>query len=485
VYLENNDIFLDTYPITENEFPLTGNYPGAGGSRITARFNHVTDWNGMTVFSYHGTETSGRSRTGRQMEVYGNNVHCEGNGGCSSIAGVRGGVEYLFGNTMTIDPGQWINSFGGLQTQRTFRNTGWYLCNGLTPYDVNDGYTAVWTGKLAALSGSTVTLSGTALSAGAFNFSSSAPGPKYYVVFDSTAGWIGGIASNTSSTLTTSFLQEAGAGSGTDYAMSGDTITIYSTMLYAAGTHTGSTSDNLTDGSKSWAANHWGPVNGHAYNVVNLTQNQGGYSWQIGSSTSNTAVQNEMPYPYWQWNTGDVYIITGTTRCLDQGSAYGGQLFNASPFNTGSLPPANPVVATTQTSDPSYEFNDVGTLTHESFGADSLTVIANRDYFSDGGNPSEWKTPGTALNTGVASGTLANRPTTCASGVAYWAYDQGSWNQSGNSFGQGVLYTCAPGNQWQAHYTPYTYPHPLTQGPPGTNPGGAPAAPTNLQALVI
>jgi hypothetical protein len=484
VYLENNNFFMDTYPITENEFPAMGGYPAAGGSRITARFNQITDRNGMGVFGYHGSETSGRSRTGRQMEVYGNSINCEGNGGCNTFGGVRGGVEYLFGNTLTVQPGAWLNSFGELSTQRTYRNTAWYLCNGLTPYDDNDGYAQVWTGTLGSLSGSSVTVSGTPWTAGAFNFSSSSPGTKYYVVFDSTIGWIAGIASNTSNTLMTSFVQDAGAGSGASYAKAGDTITIYSTTLYAAGTHTGTsqTSDVLTDSTKRWPANHWGPANGHAYNIVNLTQGAGGYSWQIVSSTSNTATQNVMPYPYWQWNNGDVYIVTGTTRCMDQGSAYGGQLFNASPLNTSTLPPANPVGATTQVSDPSYEFKDVGPVLHESFWADSLNVIADRDYFTDGANSAEWKTPATALTKGVAWGTLANRPTSCTAGVGYWAADQGSWNQSANNFGQGVLYICGAGNTWALHYTPYAYPHPLTQG--STTGPAAPAPPTDLTATV-
>lgn len=80
--------------------------------------------------------------------------------------------------------------------------------------------------------------------------------------------------------------------------------------------------------------------------------------------------------------------------------------------------------------------------------------------------------------TGVGHGTLAKRPTTCAhttspdgdegGGVAYWATDQGTWNQSGSnpqgvnvSGEDGVLYRCSATNTWTVHYTPYTYPHPL------------------------
>jgi hypothetical protein len=233
----------------------------------------------------------------------------------------------------------------------------------------------------------------------------------------------------------------------------------------------------LTDSTKSWAANRWGPANGHAYNVTNLTK---GGSFQVSSSTATAAMANEQPFPNWLWNNGDVYIITGTTRCLDQGSAYGGQLFDPAVFNIGehAAAPARP---TTQVSDPSYEFKDVGPVLHGSFWADSLNVLHDRDYFTDGGNAPEWTTPGTALTSGVAWGKLANRPTSCASGVGYWAYDQGNWNQSGNSFGQGQLFVCGAANTWALHYTPYTYPHPLITGGTTTSP---PSPPSGLTATV-
>ena len=61
---------------------------------------------------------------------------------------------------------------------------------------------------------------------------------------------------------------------------------------------------------------------------------------------------------------------------------------------------------------------------------------------------------------GIGIGTLANRPSTCTPGVAYWATDQGSWNQKGED---GVLYKCAAANTWTKYYEPFTYPHPLRQ----------------------
>jgi hypothetical protein len=100
------------------------------------------------------------------------------------------------------------------------------------------------------------------------------------------------------------------------------------------------------------------------------------------------------------------------------------------------------------------------------------TFVANADYYvwcnaSSGSGCTSFN--GTA---GVGSGVLASRPATCTVGVAYWATDQGSWNQSGSG-GQGVLYKCTATNTWTLFYTPYTYPHPLIGGSPPT-----PTAPT-------
>jgi hypothetical protein len=85
----------------------------------------------------------------------------------------------------------------------------------------------------------------------------------------------------------------------------------------------------------------------------------------------------------------------------------------------------------------------------------------------------------TAFNgtVGTGSGTLASRPATCTTGVAYWATDQGNWNQSGNG-GQGELFKCTAPNTWTVYYTPYTYPHPLTGTQTATP---TPGSPVNLR----
>jgi hypothetical protein len=95
-------------------------------------------------------------------------------------------------------------------------------------------------------------------------------------------------------------------------------------------------------------------------------------------------------------------------------------------------------------------------------------IVANRDYYAHNA-----MFDGTS---GVGSGTLAARPSTCMTGVGYWATDQGNWNATGPS---GVLFKCTATNTWTLAYTPYTYPHPLI----GNSMAATLSAPQNLRVV--
>ena len=84
-------------------------------------------------------------------------------------------------------------------------------------------------------------------------------------------------------------------------------------------------------------------------------------------------------------------------------------------------------------------------------------ITESTDYYVDDGTK------------GVKTGLLSGLPSTCSTLTAYWATDTST------------LYQCGSANTWTQYYTPYTYPHPLTQG---LGQGQPPAPPSGLQANV-
>jgi len=91
-----------------------------------------------------------------------------------------------------------------------------------------------------------------------------------------------------------------------------------------------------------------------------------------------------------------------------------------------------------------YFFNNVwnGTRVNATEGVDiGNRIEENREFWNQANNFN-----GTA---GIGVGLLANRPTTCMAGVAYWATDTKT------------LYKATAPNNWTPYYSPYTYPHPL------------------------
>lgn len=79
-------------------------------------------------------------------------------------------------------------------------------------------------------------------------------------------------------------------------------------------------------------------------------------------------------------------------------------------------------------------------------------IAENRDYYNH-----NTSFDGTI---GVGSGAGASKPSTCTTGVGYWATDEGEWDST-HAGNDGRLYRCV-NSAWELAYTPYAYPHPLT-----------------------
>ena len=250
--------------------------------------------------------------------------------------------------------------------------------------------------------------------------------------------------------------------------------------VYYSGTMSASGGLTMTDSSKSFS--NLAP-SGAPYSVYDTTQ---GFVSLISSNTSTT-ITVDAPIGESSWagfNNGDSYEIIRSTSCADQAGRGQGNYISGYPTPT-------PASALNEALDPIYEWDDASASTSSQFGSSySGGILQNRDFYTDnwkGGGlsgPQVQTTSSTPFNgsttcngsyaCGIGFGTLANRPSSCTTGVGYFAQDQGSWNTSGNGFGQGELFKCTSTNTWTLAYTPYTYPHPLTTG------GGPPQAPAPL-----
>lgn len=190
----------------------------------------------------------------------------------------------------------------------------------------------------------------------------------------------------------------------------------------------------------------------------------------------------------WDGNTDSVGYPT-----LDQpGRGQGDWLRGIFPNKTNSV--LGGVTWPRQALEPVYLWDNEGT-TVDGWGgsgngwisdASEGRVVANRDYYITTNGIQTSPTSPFNGTSGMGRGTLANRPTTCTAGVAYWATDVGFWNQStSNPHGvqqngaDGVLYVATATDTWTLYYTPLTYPHPLrgesvgiVQSRIGGNPNG-------------
>ena len=458
-YLENNTF---NYALgTDTDIP--SGTPGGGGARFVCRFNNAIAINDFGVCSGHGTDTTGRPRGVMQWEGYYNIGVCPAwpNGiECNSAWPARSGWGYSFGNSFSNGTGT-MTSLTGFDNQRTWRGSSpWGECDGQSPWDTNDGVT-YFAGTVGSF-----TEVGTGSGNWTMTVSGTSPGWSFnqwiaYTFFDDTHGtatMVGGSGANTLNTVNVCDTCIGWQTPGGNPPQAGDTFHIYRSTVCMDQANRGAgvqLTGLLTPAPV-------GPINQvlqPSYQANDIVPSSVGSN--MGSETPNMRpnVDFFMEVPNQVAQTSSTFPFNGaifsqpiqswtcnggTGHCVVTVASTAGLQANGPVIDAGSTAGAHVNV------DGSYTI--IGTPTGTTY------TINNVGGYTDSASAG-----GSANGAGTGHGTLANRPTTCSTGVGYFATNQGTWNTvSGGP--QGELFKCTAPNTWTLAYTPYTYPHPLVSG---------------------
>ncbi len=156
-----------------------------GGARIVARHNTVT----RGLFANHGTESPGRSRSSRAMDIYSNTIDLMNIN--RFVSGNRGGTILFHDNTILHAGGaQALSTLNSFRMLQAF--SPWGGGDGVNGWDENDPGNPFYSGTVSSASGCSVTVAGSPWTANQWSG---------YTIRRS-AGGFAYIDSNTSNTIT-------------------------------------------------------------------------------------------------------------------------------------------------------------------------------------------------------------------------------------------------------------------------------------------
>ena len=482
-YLENN-IFTNANGTDTEEYGTNW-----GGARFVCRFNTFNSITQSGVCTAHGTDTTGRPRGVRQWEAYFNTGTCAVSIGCSSAWPGRSGTGRSFGNSFTnVSPG-YMGGLSSLDAQRRWRGGSWGDCDGSSPWDTNDGIT-YFSGTIGSVTAVTTTFATDILT----DFSSPGWTPNKWVVngapysaHDVNVNGGADIVTNTSNTLAAKMVDQQ---FGTAYAAGHSYKILRATVcMDQSARGAGALLIDTAGGSHPvlQSTGSPGPVNevlDPIYEADDSLPSTAGHT--IGSNTLSMI-------PNRDFYVEAVNQVAQTSPTLPFNGEVSGQPISSWKCNYSTSSCIFNVPSTAGFEVGGY-MNTAGTLVgvtygHNTDGRYQITSLAGTQIIGTIQSPftDSAGAGGAAYTVGTGHGTLANRPTTCTTGVGYWATDQGNWNASGvagpRGYSNGQLYVCTATNTWTLSYTPYTYPHPLITGGT-TETGGTPNPPTGVTVVV-
>jgi hypothetical protein len=209
---------------------------------------------------------------------------------------------------------------------------------------------------------------------------------------------------------------------------------------------------------------------GELSSVRNLTRSDGS---EIIENTTNTLTFNNNVYTgFVNWAAGDSIEINRVFACIDQAGGRGaGTLYSGLPRtpSSSSAQAISPVTVWMNA------FND-GNPSFVGWGGvvpRTYLLTRNRDVYAEDLNQAAQTSASSPFDgtttIGFGHGIIARRPSTCTTGVRYWATDEGEWDSTNGATADGKMYECSATDTWSARYgnssnstgLPYTYPHPL------------------------